>query len=261
MKTILAIATIVGLGLGLILPVHPAAAAAVAPAAGSDPEVLIVNGRGTLTLSPAAAATYQEYFRNGCPLVLAAHESGRWVTMAAGPDENCDISRIDLRRYIYNTLASCEGGVRYGECWVVALGRKIVWEGPIRAQKGKWTPHSDRQFSVILSGNISFPPNGTLFAEVFGLATYRPDGRTADLSFLPQRQFGHCSGTLSVAEKGPSPFTVTCTKAGAVSGLFDLNADRRTGTGAGILTNAAGRKGARDFDLTVLPHLEFTAKK
>jgi hypothetical protein len=48
---------------------------------------------------------------------------------------------------------------------------------------------------------------------------------------------------------------VRCGKVGDVSGLFDANPDGRTGTGAG------SGKNARHFELMVLPHQQYVAKK
>jgi hypothetical protein len=243
MKTILSLAAL----LALLLPTQPTAADT------SDPNVLVVSGRGTLTLSSSAAVAYQDYFHSACPLVLAAHRSGRWVAQMTGPNEKCDTSRIDLRRYIYATLANCEGGERYGNCWIVALGRHIVWDGAIRARNGKWTPRTRRQFSVVLSGR----PDGRAVVHAIGMATYRAKGRIADLRFARHSQFGRCSGALTVTPGHPWPFKVTCTRVGEVTGLFDVSADGHTGSGAG--SGHVGRT-PRDFDLIVLPHRKALAK-
>ena len=248
MKILYALAALFAL---VLLPARPAMAEPT-----SDPNVLNVSGRGTLTLSSTAAVSYQDYFHSACPLVLAAHESGRWVTQMTGPSENCDTSGVDFRRYIYATLANCEGGERYGECWIVAIGRNIVWNGTIRARHGRWTPRTSRQFSVVLSGK----PTGHGVLHAIGLATYRSKGGIADLTFAPHAQFGRCSGALTVTQGHPWPFKVTCTKVGEVTGLFDADADGHTGDGTGSNLGNTHGKAVHDFDLTVLPHRKALAK-
>jgi hypothetical protein len=233
---------------------------AMRPAMAQDrTSVLTVNGRGALALSSSAAAGYQSYFEHSCPLVLAAHESGGRVTQTVGPDDNCLTGHVDFQRYIAATLARCEGGTRYGECWIVAIGREVVWEGPVRAAKGKWTPRTSRQFSVVLSGRVPNGSGGRMFEQTVGLLTWRKDDRTADLTFAPDSVYGTCTGALTLAkdaaEGTPSAFELTCSKMGKVAGAFDVGPDGRTGAGAGSGANA------RHFDLVVLPHPEAVAKK
>ena len=223
--------------------------------ADDNAEVLIVNGRDRLTLSPTAAVSYQEYFQQECPLVLAAHESGRWVTETTGPDENCFTGSVDYRRFIHSTLANCEGGWRYGECWIVALGREIVWEGPIKFRKGKWTPRTDRQFSVTLAAEAPNTTSGKSFKKTVGLVTYSADGKTAAMRFAPQTVLGRCSGELHRVEGQPWPFAVTCSKIGKVAGLFDVGPDGRTGQGAG------GGTDVRHFKLVILPRMDLSSKQ
>ena len=223
------------------------AAAQPAGAGSSDTTVLIVNGRGTLTLNSSAAVSVREYFLNECPLVLAAHESGTWVTATTGPREACDTDAIDARRYIYSTLADCEGGERYGECWIVAIGRETVWNGKIRMRHGRWTPKTKWQHSVILAGESPNATSGVSRWRTVGIATYDRKGETARIKFKPSGEFGRCTGTLERIVGEKQPFTVKCSKAGMVKGTVILNADGRSGRGAG-----AGTK-ARHFDLTVLP--------
>lgn len=231
------------------------AAAQPAGAGSSDTTVLIVNGRGTLTLNSSASVSVREYFLNECPLVLAAHESGSWVTAATGPRETCDTAAVDTRRYIHSVLADCEGGVRYGQCWIVAIGRENVWEGTIRKRKGRWTPKSKRQHSVILTGESPNTTSGVSRWRIVGLANYDRKGQTAKLTFEKNYEFGRCSGTLHRAEGQKQPFTVTCSNAGMVKGHVDLNVDGRSGRGPG-----SGSK-ARHFDLIVLPHHDAAPKK
>lgn len=231
------------------------AAAQPAGAGSSDTTVLIVNGRGTLTLNSSAAVSVREYFLNECPLVLAAHESGSWVTATTGPHETCDTEAIDARRYIYSTLANCEGGERYGECWIVAIGRESVWDGKIRMRKGRWTPKTKRQHSVILAGESPNSTSGVSPWRAVGIATYDRKGETARLTFKRTAEFGRCRGTLDRAEGQKQAFTVKCSRAGMIKGIVALNADGRSGRGAG-----AGTK-ARHFDLIVLPHHDADPKK
>lgn len=224
-----------------------------------DAEVLVVNGRGPLTLTSAAAVSYQAYFQRECPLVLAAHASGRWVTATTGPEENCFTGAIDFKAYILSTLANCEGGVRYGECWILAIGRKIVWEGPIQVRPGKWTPKSDRQYAVALAGEKPGATSGRSYSETIGLLTYKDGEPSAEMIFRPHKVLGQCSGALTLIDGAPSPFTVTCSKMGAVTGLLDVGPDGRTGIGAG--SGATGGADARHFRLTVLPRRGAVAKQ
>jgi hypothetical protein len=215
--------------------------------AGDSADVLTVNGRGTIVLSSSAAISYQQYFNAKCPLILAAHESGGWMTMVTGPDEKCPTEAVDFRRYIYTTLANCEGGWRYGECWIVAIGRKQVWDGAIKFRKGRWTPRGKDQFSVALSGEAANATSGTSLWHTVGLATYRRDGHTADMTFKRHPVFGDCEGEFNVGSDKPASFTVICSKAGQITGALAVNRDGKSGHGAGSVGNA------KHYDLTVLP--------
>jgi len=223
---------------------------AATPALADDSaDVLIVNGRGTLSLNSAATVSFQNYFHQKCPLVLAAHESGKWVSALNGPDETCATDAIDYRRFIPAVLANCEGGWRYGECWIVAIGNKIVWEGTIKARKGRWTPRSPRQFSVTLSGEGDNATSGVSTWETIGLLNYHRDRKGADIVFKNHPALGACKGTLSPIPGQPAPYVVTCSKLGRMTGSLRFNPDGETGRGPG------SAKGARHVDLTVLPHL------
>ncbi len=218
-------------------------------------EVLIVNGRGTLSLNSAATVSFQHYFHQKCPLIMAAHESGAWVKWFSGPDENCATGAVDYRRFIPAVLAACEGGWRYGECWIVAIGQKIVWDGRIKARKGRWTPRSSRQFSVALSGEGPNATSGVSPWEAIGMLNYHRGGKSADIVFKKHPVLGRCKGTLKVVSGAPSPYTVTCSKMGEMSGMLRFNPDGETGTGPG------SAKDARHIDLTVLPHLDVPGRK
>jgi hypothetical protein len=229
---------------------------AVAPAiADDDAEVLIVNGRGTLSLNSAATVSFQDYFHQKCPLVMAAHESGAWVTALRGPDENCATGAVDYRRFIPTVLASCEGGWRYGECWIVAIGHEVVWDGQIKMRKGKWTPRTPRQFSVVLSGEGPNTTSNYSIWKTIGLLNYSRYRKSANIVFKTDPQLGRCKGTLTVAADGPSPYTVTCSKMGEMKGMLQLNPDGETGTGPG------SARDARHIDLTVLPHMNLPSGK
>jgi hypothetical protein len=229
--------------------------AATPAMADEDAEVLIVNGRGTLSLNSAAAVSFQNYFHQKCPLIMAAHESGAWVEWISGPDENCATGAVDYRRFIPAVLANCEGGHRYGECWIVAIGEKVVWEGRIKARKGRWTPRSSRQFSVALAGEDAHATNGVSTWEAIGMLNYSRDRKRAEIVFKKHRTLGRCKGTLTVVAGAPSPYTVTCSKMGQMTGMLRFDPDGETGTGPG------SAKDARHIDLTILPHLNLPSGK
>lgn len=227
-----------------------------APAmADEDAEVLIVNGRGTLTLNSAAAVSFQDYFHRKCPLILAAHESGAWLTAMSGPEENCATGAVDYRRFIPAVLADCEGGWRYGECWIVAIGNEVVWDGQIKVLKGRWTPRTSRQFPVMLSGENANATSNFSTWEAIGLLNYRRDRKGADIVFKTHPVLGRCKGTLKVIPGEPSPYTVTCSKMGEMKGMLRFNPDGETGTGPG------SARDARHIDLTVLPRLNVPSGK
>ena len=210
-------------------------------------EILTVNGLDTLTLNSSAAVAYRQYFAEAGPLILAAHRSGQWVTQTTGPNEACQTGAVDYRRFIRSTLAQCEGGERYGECWIVAIGGKIVWDGKIRFKRGKWTPKlTKRQFSVALAVEQQVSARGYHFDRTVGIATYGRDGKSANLTFKKHAVLGSCKGTLRVAQGDASPFTLDCTKAGRVTGLVDIAADGRTGRGSGTA------KGDRHVEFSIL---------
>lgn len=232
-----------------LLALIAVAAFATAAPAGADEkaEVLTVNGRGTLLLNSSGAVVYQDYFRSACPMLLAAHESGGAINLLTGPEENCNTGAIDYRRFIPAILANCEGGWRYGECWIVAIGRDVVWEGPIKFRKGRWTPKGKRQLSVTLSGEKANATSGISTWYTVGLLTYSRDGKSADMTFKSNPAVGRCKGTLTVTAGAPSPYTVTCSKIGQITGQLDFAPDGQSGTGAGSAKNA------RHVDLHLLP--------
>jgi hypothetical protein len=232
-----------------LLALIAAAAIGVAAPATADEkaEVLTVNGRGTLFLNSSGAVVYQDYFRSACPLLLAAHESGGMINLFTGPDEKCETGAVDYRRYIPAALANCEGGWRYGECWIVAIGREVVWEGPIKFRKGRWTPKGKRQVSVTLSGEGPNATSGISNWYTVGLLNYSRDGKSAEMIFKSNADAGRCKGTLTVTAGAPSPYTVTCSKIGQITGALDFAPDGQSATGAGR------GKNARHVDLHVLP--------
>lgn len=209
-------------------------------------------GQGPLALVSSAAVTYQEYFAHGCPLVLTVDAFG-WTTHAAlgttGPcPETVDKIPQDTMR---GALNACEANSHTPPCSVVAVGRKIVWDGPIRFVPGRYVPHDDRQASIVLRKIPTEDMESTTLETSVGLITYRADGRSADIAFQRHDELGVCRGTLTAPSDGAAaPIALTCTKANAIFGTVTLKPEDGAGTGS-------ASNGQSQFALTILPKAVF----
>jgi hypothetical protein len=230
-------------------------APAKTPAAAKGPAMIPGTvGKGPLTLTSSAAATYQEYLAHACPLVLVADAAG-WVTHAAlGPRESCPAAEAALTQAtIRGALNTCNTFANNPPCSVVAIGRKVVWDGPISFLPSRYTPQGGNQYAIVLRRILADGETSSAFETTAGLITYAADGRSASLLFKKHDELGLCRGGVAFAEGAGGTVALTCTKAGAVAGTLALNPDGRTGSGT-----AAGEQ--RRFEMTVLPHAEFLAE-
>lgn len=209
-------------------------------------------GQGPLTLVSSAAVTYQEYAAHACPLVLAVDAFG-WTTYAAlNASGECpkDVSQIP-QQTMRDALEACEAQTHTPPCRIAAVGRKVVWDGPIRYLPGRFIPQDNQQASVILRKTVTEDMESVGHETAVGLITYGARGRTADIDFQRHDTLGRCRGSLTAPDGADSaPVMLTCTKTGALTGSVMLKA--ADGTGAGSVT---GR--GETFVLTVLPKADF----
>jgi hypothetical protein len=212
-------------------------------------------GKGQLTLTSSAAVTYQEYFADACPRVLAVSAFG-WATHAAlGAAKDCPDGKASVdQAAVKATLNACNAAAYDLPCSILAVGRKILWDGPIGVLRGPHTPQGESQFSVVLRKAVGDGEPTPGFETVVGTATYAADGQSAALRFMTHDELGACRGSLRRHDGETGTVSLTCTAAGAINGTFDVAPDGRTGTGA------ASGNGERAFVLKVLPQTDFTDK-
>jgi hypothetical protein len=212
-------------------------------------------GKGPLTLTSSAAVTYQEYFADACPRVLAVSAFG-WATHAAlGAAKDCPDGKASVdQAAIKATLNACNAAAYDLPCSILAVGRKIMWDGPIGVLRGPHTPQGENQFSVVLRKAVGDGDPTPGFETVVGTATYAADGQSAEFRFMKHDELGACRGSLRRHDGETGTMSLTCTAAGAINGQFDPAPDGRTGTGA--TTGSGGRA----FVLKVLPHTDFMDK-
>ncbi len=211
------------------------------------PNMAATAGTGPLVLTSSAAVTYQEYFAHACPLVLAAGAAG-WNTYAAfGPANNCPKGAVSPET-VLGALAACSSYAANPPCSVVAIGRRVVWNGPISFLPGRYTPQGDSQYSIVLRKVLRDDELPTGFGTTVGLVSYAADGKSGDVLFQQDDELGQCRGTLTLSDDAPAAVALSCTKVGALTGTLDLKPGEHTGHGTA--TGDAGRR----FALTVLPH-------
>lgn len=214
------------------------------------PTMAGTEGWGPLLLTSSAAVTYQEYFAHACPLVLTVEAAG-WNTYGTfGAANKCPKGAVSPET-VRSALNACSSYAANPPCSVVAIGSRVVWNGPISFLPGRYTPKGDDQFSIVLRKIAREDALPTGFDTAVGLVTYTADGGSGDIRFQRDHDLGECRGKLSRSDGAPATVALTCTKLGAVDGTLELNADGHTG--AGTATGKAGRQ----FALTVLPHAAY----
>jgi hypothetical protein len=212
-------------------------------------------GKGPLTLTSSAAVTYQEYFADACPRVLAVSAFG-WATHAAlGAPKDCPDGKASVdQAAVKGALGACNAAAYDLPCSILAVGRKILWDGPIGVLRGPHTPQGESQFSVVLRKVIGDGEPTPGFETVVGTATYAADGQSAALRFMTHDELGACRGSLRRHDGETGTVSLACTAAGAINGNFDSAADGRTGSGT------ASGSGERAYVLKVLPHTDIMDK-
>lgn len=231
------------------LALQPASAQTPLPKEKPAPVIPGTAGKGPLTLIASAAVTYQEYFAHDCPQVLAVDSAG-WATHATlGTAESCPASGI-TQELMRQTLSACDAFTAHASCSIVAVGKKIVWDGPISYLPGRYIPQSPNQHSIVLRKVRSEDDISTTFATSVGLVT-RVDDYKAAIRFKRDNEIGVCRGVLKRHDVDTATIDLTCTKLGQVTGTIALNEDGKTGAGT-----AAGI-GERQFEITILPLADF----
>ena len=230
------------------LALQPASAQTALPKEKPAPILPGTAGKGQLTLIASAAVTYQEYFAHDCPQVLAVDSAG-WATHATlGTAESCPASGI-TQELMRQTLNACDTFTAHASCSIVAIGRKIVWDGPISYLPGRYIPQSAEQHSIVLRKVRSEEEDPTTFATSVGLVT-KVDDYKAKIHFKRDNEIGVCRGHLMRHDVDTATINLTCTRVGQVTGTIALNEDGMTGAGT------AGT-GERQFEFTILPLADF----
>lgn len=209
-------------------------------------------GRGPLKLTSSAAVTYQEYFAHACPLVLLVEEAG-WATHASlGTDGDCPAQASDIpQTTIRSALNACNTYAANRPCSVIAIGRKIVWEGKITYLPGPFVPHGGDQRSVVLRKTVSDDDLSTAFETAVGIVTYNGPGQSGTVTFQRHDELGVCTGSIYGTSAEAAPVSLSCTKVGAITGTVALASEDRTGAGMVVGANE------RSFTLTILPKAEY----
>lgn len=209
-------------------------------------------GQGPLTLTSSAAVTYQEYFAHACPLVLTVDAYG-WTTHAAlNTTGECpaDVSKIP-QETIRGALNACEAYTHNPPCAVVAVGRKVVWDGPIRYVPGQYISQDSHQAAVVLRRTVAAEMDPSTLETAVGLVTFGASGDSGELVFQRHKELGQCRGSLTKpANDDNATVMLTCTKTAALTGSVALKTADRTGSGA--LSNDH-----HHYELTILPKADF----
>jgi len=208
-------------------------------------------GRGELALTSSAAVTYQEYFAHECPLVLVVEDAG-WATHAAlGSAGNCpEKGRAIPQATIRSTLNACNTYAANRPCSVIAVGRQMVWRGPIVLLPGPFIPRGNTQLSIVLRKPVGEDDLSTSYETAVGLVDYNGTGGSGEVIFQRHDELGMCHG--SVTASGDSmPVSLDCTKVGTITGTLSIDPEKHAGSG--MVTGANGSQ----FMLTVLPRADF----
>lgn len=209
-------------------------------------------GRGPLKLTSSAAVTYQEYFAHACPLVLLVEEAG-WATHASlGKEGDCPANATDIpQKTIREALNACNTYAANRPCSVIAIGRKMVWNGNITYLPGPFIPHGADQRSIVLRKMVGEDDLSTAFETAVGIVNYSGPRQSGEVVFQRHDELGVCSGRIYGTSADAAPISITCTKVGAITGTLALTPEDRTGDGM-----VAGAK-ERSFKLTILPKADF----
>ena len=87
-------------------------------------------GSGPLMLSPASTYNLQKYLSKQNGEAFAITEDGRFPVYAVCPQASC----LELD-YQYRAIQRCESEAKR-TCKILAVGRRIIWEGPVTDAKG-----------------------------------------------------------------------------------------------------------------------------
>lgn len=206
-------------------------------------------GIGPITLSSSVVVTLREYLEHSCPVAMVVDSNGAASSRTFGTQENCPTVST---RHIDDLLKVCGASAASPPCRVLAVGRQIVWNGPVEFESGRWTPTGTDQKSVVLK--VGGAEEGTIPAvqqKAVGIATFSADGRQAALVFQWNEQLGDCRGIIRRPvqpnlDDSVARFRISCSKAGAATGRLHFQTASRTGAGSGVGPNN------RHFDLVVL---------
>jgi hypothetical protein len=187
-------------------------------------------GQGPIELSGGSTTRLHDFLDHDCPIVLVASPDGSRTTRAVGSSLYCGY--YDEESWVKRALENCTKWSKSGACKVFALGRDIVWNGPISYRIWKWSPIQQNQNSVVLkSGRQGTEPDSRYVLP--GLATFTDDGKRVSFSFPKTKRFGRCSGQATLPDGRDGTFEINCSKAGQLVGEIEIEGPGRKGNGGG----------------------------
>ena len=90
-----------------------------------------VKGSGPLTVAPNVAAGFETYKTKAKPLTFAVSTDGQDYSYYFCPGTPCDSSHATPE-----AIASCQGRSGGVPCKIFAIGREVVWDGPVKGLGG-----------------------------------------------------------------------------------------------------------------------------
>jgi len=197
-------------------------------------------GNGPLTLSDRAMASFETYLSHENPSYFAVQWDGFKYGYSVCNEYSCAESVGDI------ALSTCRRRSKGERCFLLAVGRDIVWRGPISYRVGRFIPPNPdgRAFT------FSWHPKVIQFSGrrfIRGVIEDGKSGPVIELKFdrRQRRFFGKCEGNLNVETKR---FDVTCSKKGSVSGSYEITESGNVG-GSGTGEDAQGEIA----ELTIIP--------
>lgn len=186
-------------------------------------------GEGALEVSSRVATAMEGYFRLDHPLAMAITTDGRHAARSYCSTSGCEV-RFTENESIQNALGHCRKNAGDRTCKIYALGKKVVWNGPVTNRASIWSPSKPTEQRATLKWQ-GYETDGTL-RMVSGIAEFLDGGKQVALRFQSHPNFmGTCGGNIDVPEGNQGQWTLNCTKAPTVEGSIKLNSKDRSGNG------------------------------
>ncbi len=197
-------------------------------------------GNGPITLNDNTMASFELYLMHEDPLYFAVQWDGFKYGYSVCNEPNCFDSVGDV------ALSTCRRRSKGERCYLLAVGRDLVWNGPISYRVGRFIPPNPNGRAFTFSWHPKVMQySGRRFIR--GVIENGTAGPVIELKFdrRQRRTFGKCEGNLNVETKR---FDVTCSKKGTVSGHYEI---METGNVGG---KGAGEDGQGEIaELIIIP--------